>query len=100
MAAMWSLDIEKELGGETWTNRYILSNPSIESALLTAAAIWPIEQAVHLSAVTFTKYRITDLLPATVFFFFFMIRQLGRFTLSPYTTPFPSRLLLALAAPG
>jgi len=77
MAAMWSLDIEKQLGAETWTNRYILSNPSIESALLTAAAIWPIEQTVHLSVVTFTRYRISDLDPSTDLFVIVPIGEVG-----------------------
>jgi len=77
MAATFSLDIEKELGGETWTNRYILSNPSLESALLTAAAIVPLEQAVHLSVVTFTRFRISDLDPATDIFVIVPIGEPG-----------------------
>lgn len=65
MAATFSLDIEKSYLTETWTNRYILSNPSIESALLTAQAIVDAEIAVHASGFTITRYRISDLDPAT-----------------------------------
>jgi len=80
MAAMWSLDIEKQLGTETWTNRYILSNPSIESALLTAAAILPLEQAIHLDTVTFTRYRISDLDPSTDIFVIVPVGEPGDVT--------------------
>lgn len=65
MAATFSLDIEKSIGTETWTNRYILSNPSVESAILTAAAIVNAEEAVHCENVNFTRYRIADLDPST-----------------------------------
>lgn len=65
MAAMFSLDIEKQFGSETWTNRYILSNPTIDNALFTAQAILDVEMAVHTEDVTFTRYRVADLDPNT-----------------------------------
>lgn len=65
MAATFSLDIEKALGSETWTNRYILSNPSFESAILTANAIVLAERDIHAQGITFTRYRVADLDPST-----------------------------------
>ena len=77
MAATYSLDIEKQSGTEFWTNRYILSNPSIESAILTANAILLIEQAVHSENVLFTKYRVSDLDPDTDAFVIVPIGEVG-----------------------
>lgn len=86
MAANWSLDIEKVIGTEYWTNRYMLSNPSLESAILTAAAIVDAERAVHAAGVTFTRYRISDVDPTTDNF---VIVPLGTAGLRIITTSLP-----------
>jgi len=62
---LFSLDIEKELGGEFWTNRYILELDDITQAVLAGNTITGFELAIHYDIVNFTKYRVSDLNPET-----------------------------------
>lgn len=74
------LHIEKQLGAETWVNRYFLSNPSIESALFTAQAIVDAEIAVHNEVVTFTRYRVSDTTVGTDIFVIVPLSDVGAIT--------------------
>jgi hypothetical protein len=77
---LFSLDIEKEFGGEFWTNRYILSATDITLAILSADAIWPLEQNIHKDVVNFTRYRVSDMDPATDMFVIVPIGETGAVT--------------------
>lgn len=57
---LYSLDIEKQLGTEYWTNRYILDGASPAGLNTAAVAIVAAERAITLDSVTFTKYRISS----------------------------------------
>lgn len=58
--ALYNLDVQKVLGGEYWTNRYVLEGDSIPELLAPATAIWQAEQAITCAPVTFVSYRISD----------------------------------------
>jgi hypothetical protein len=62
---LFSLDIEKELLGEYWTNRYIISAADLAAATTYAAFYYDRERLVHSSNVLFTKYRVSDMNPLT-----------------------------------
>lgn len=59
--ALFSLDIEKRLGNEFWTNRYVLNATDIAGAVSVGATIVGYEREVHFSHVTFNKYRVSTL---------------------------------------
>ncbi len=62
---LFSLDIEKELLGEYWTNRYIVSAADLGAATTYAAFYYDRERLIHSSNVLFTKYRVSDMDPMT-----------------------------------
>lgn len=76
--ALFTLDIEKQLDAEFWTNRYIISAPDLQTATLVSATVLDLERLVHLVAVTFTKYRVADILPGTDLFNIVPINQPGQ----------------------
>ncbi len=55
--ALYSVDIEKVLLGEFWSNRYIVEAETLIDAHASALDIVALERAVHKTVVTFTKYR-------------------------------------------
>jgi hypothetical protein len=63
--ARWQVDIEKELFGEYWTNRYIVEGATMGAADLIGADITAIERTIHGSEITFTKRRTSDGVPGT-----------------------------------
>ena len=60
-----SLDIQKELTGEFWTNRYVLDVPSLADAITPANFIVGKERIITIGDITFTSYRISDMVPGT-----------------------------------
>lgn len=62
---LWALDVEKSMGGEYWTNRYILETATLAEATAPAGQIVAAERAIHLDLVTFERYRISDQVPNT-----------------------------------
>lgn len=62
---LWSLDIEKSIPGEFWTNRYILDAASLVNAVAVGNQIVSIERAIHRPGVTFTRFRVSDMDPNT-----------------------------------
>lgn len=62
---MIKLDIEKQLLGEYWTNRYFLDFTDPAAALIAGANIAGYEQAIHMENVLFTKYVVSDVDPST-----------------------------------
>lgn len=62
---MFKVDIEKVLGGEYWTNRYLVNAASLEDAAVTAAGLVDAERPLHLPSVLFTKRRVSDMAPDT-----------------------------------
>lgn len=60
MAATYSLDIQKQMGGEYFTNRYMLDIASAAGGYDAAAAIYAAERAIMLEAVAFISYRISS----------------------------------------
>lgn len=58
---VFSLDIEKRLGTEFWTNRYILEATDIAQAVALGLNITGAEQTFHGTPVTFTRYRVSNL---------------------------------------
>lgn len=65
LAGTWSVDIEKYLNGEYWTNRYIVATADLVSATTVAAQLVAAERAIHFETVLFTKYRVSDGQPET-----------------------------------
>lgn len=58
--ALWQADIEKQIGEERWTNRYILDSVTLAGAHAVALQIVALERAVHSTAVTFNRVRTSD----------------------------------------
>lgn len=61
----WSVDIEKLLRGEYWTNRYWVKDDNMAQALISADMLYTSERAIHKNNVLFTKLRVSDGLPNT-----------------------------------
>lgn len=57
---IYSVDIEKRLGSEFWSNRYILRHGTLEGAQAFTASLVSTEAQFHNPAVAFTRYRISD----------------------------------------
>ena len=55
----YSVDIQKSLGGEYWTNRYLIIDASLEDAVTTGTAIAEAERQVHYANVIFDKLRVS-----------------------------------------
>lgn len=58
--AIWNVDVQKRLGSEFWTNRYIVRGTNIASAIITANAISEVERIAHSNLVTFVNHRVSD----------------------------------------
>lgn len=56
----FQIDIEKIVGGETWTNVYHCEAASIASAITLAGQIKDAERPVHQTAVTFVGSRVRE----------------------------------------
>jgi hypothetical protein len=56
----WAIDVEKELLGEYWTNRYIVVAPDLAGATAAGLSIATMERAFHKTPVLFTKMRASD----------------------------------------
>lgn len=54
---IFQVDIEKRLGSEFWTNRYIVEAPNIGEASQFGLNIVAVERTIHSTAVQFTKMR-------------------------------------------
>lgn len=65
---LWTVDIEKQLGLEFWTNRYILNSADLASATAVGAQIVTAERTIHTTDVNFNRYRVADLDPLTDIF--------------------------------
>lgn len=62
---LFSVDIEKEYQGEYWTNRYIVQAADLNTANGDGGGIVALERTIHLTDVLFTRWRTSDLDPAT-----------------------------------
>lgn len=63
--ALYAMDSEKLFQGEYWTNRYIITAASLDTAVAEASQIQAAERAVHSSLISFTKYRVSDRVAGT-----------------------------------
>jgi hypothetical protein len=59
------MDSEKLRSGEYWSNRYIIDATDLAAAVAIADGIYDIERTVHQPGVTFTKYRVSDMVAGT-----------------------------------
>lgn len=59
--AVFSVDIEKRLGSEFWTNRYLVNQANIADAIGNANQIVGFERDIHSNTVTFTRHRVSNL---------------------------------------
>lgn len=60
---VFSIDIEKILGTESWTNRYFVNAPSLQDARSLAANFWTAEQEFHVTSVRFDRVRVATTTP-------------------------------------
>lgn len=74
---LWNVDVEKKLGEEYWTNRYVVEEATIQAAVPLAEQITAWERAVHATGVTFTKWRVSDRVPNTDVFITLALNQPG-----------------------
>lgn len=56
---LFAVDIEKRLGSEYWSNRYIVASAQFSNAVAFADDIVQVERSFHADAVTFTRARIS-----------------------------------------
>lgn len=56
---LYQADIEKRLGSEFWTNRYIINAPDFASANEIADNLTAAERTIHATSVTLTRYRLS-----------------------------------------
>ena len=57
---LFYVEIEKRLGSEFWTNRYIVTSPTLVIASnVLAVNLLNFERAFHADVVTFTRYRVS-----------------------------------------
>lgn len=62
---LFSVDIEKELAGEFWTNRYVVLATDLAQAVIEGGSIYGMERVIHQAHVLFTRYRTSDFDPGT-----------------------------------
>lgn len=74
---LYSVDVEKLLGSEYWSNRYIVNAASLAAANSVGAQIATIEQNVHSSEVTITKLRTSDQVMGTDEFIVTPLNNIG-----------------------
>jgi len=63
--ALFKIDVEKQMGGEYWTNRYFVDAADFAAAAMMSDEIVTAERAFHGTSVTFTKSRTSDITPGT-----------------------------------
>jgi hypothetical protein len=62
---VFKIDIEKQLGAEYWTNVYHCDVADLDAADDVALEVLDAERAIHHVTVTFTKRRVSDIVPNT-----------------------------------
>lgn len=60
---VFSLDIEKSIGLESWTNRYFVETSDFSSAVTLGQLFVDAERVFHTNVVTFDRYRIATITP-------------------------------------
>ncbi len=60
--ALYSIDIQKVLGAEYWTNRYIVEAADVAAAAVIGESIVTVERSVHSELVTFDKLRASSVI--------------------------------------
>jgi hypothetical protein len=75
--ARWHVDIQKKMGSEYWTNRYIVEATTKAAAVVIGQSIVDAELDVHTNYVTIDKYRVSDGLPNTDVYSIVTIGQTG-----------------------
>lgn len=58
---LYTVDIEKRVGSEFWSNRYIVQATTLAAAQVVADDITGIERSFHINNVLFTRYRVSTL---------------------------------------
>lgn len=58
--ALYNIDVEKRLGSEYWTNRYITDMDSMAEGVTLGNDIVGAELLIHSELVTITKYRVSE----------------------------------------
>lgn len=59
--AIFQADIEKRLGSEFWSNRYIINAPDLANAVtFTNVSLVGLERSIHDASVTFTRFRVSS----------------------------------------
>lgn len=59
----FTVEIFKRLGGETWSNRYLMTWASMAGALPASGEFLDAERAFHSDQVTFTSIRLSTAVP-------------------------------------
>lgn len=59
--ALYTVDVEKRLNSEFWSNRYIVEAPTLGDAQSVAGSIVGAERGFHMNIVTFTRVRVSTL---------------------------------------
>lgn len=85
--ALWNVDIQKKLGDERWTNRYILRADTITMADGVAQLIYNYERSVHSPAVEFERIRTSDRIPDTDVYIINELHTFGLFNYDGERTP-------------
>jgi hypothetical protein len=84
---LFSLDIEKRLNGEYWTNRYILDRTDLGAATNSGGDILAAERTIHASFVEFTKFRVSDTVVNTDVYQVIQVNAFGQRTQSQEYLP-------------
>lgn len=61
---LYSVDTQKQLGSEFWTNRYIVSAPTLAVGVTIGLSLIDAERPVHSNMVNFINYRVSDMGPS------------------------------------
>jgi hypothetical protein len=74
---LFAVDVQKKLGAEYWTNRYLVQLASIDDAGAAVGSIVDAERAIHWTGVTFDRTRVSDLVAGTDLFRIYQHGTLG-----------------------
>lgn len=96
--ALYSLDIEKRLGTEFWTNRYILDADTAGNASNLGQAIVMSELAFHSDLVTFTRFRVSTMAEGDEVYAIIPINQAGQRTANDDLMPLFNTLRMDFTA--
>lgn len=58
---LYTVDVEKRVGSEFWSNRYIVEAATLAAAQTVGSDIVSIERSFHINNVLFTRYRVSTL---------------------------------------